>query len=361
MSDTPEFLPFSASVKNSFTVAFEQATLLNQRSAGVEVLLLGLLGEKTNIISQLLTPQNIDFATVRLELERTLAAHSDGTTPQGLTSATAQALELAQVIARQLHQPAIEAEHLLLGLLLIPKGIAPFITHMGGNPEQLRLELQQRCLIDDSLLSSIERTIPSSHQRTPVLDSEQIIQRTETLKQAWVSRPDRAHMVGALDEIATIVKTLQRTAPSGGHYTTQFTGNAVQTIMRASQEAQQHNHHTIETEHMLLALLRQAEEGTAQTLRTLHPDIAYLRQEVETRMAAVVATPQQKGLSPAAGHVINQAVALSARFEHEGIGTGHLLLGLVQEEGTIASETLKNAGIDQNQIERVFQEKQMFD
>ena len=48
--------------------------------------------------------------------------------------------------------------------------------------------------------------------------------------------------------------------------------------------------------------------------------------------------------------VMNLARQEAQRFNHEYLGTEHILLGLVQEGSGVAANVLKNMGIDLNKI-----------
>ncbi|GLV55489.1 hypothetical protein KDH_23330 [Dictyobacter sp. S3.2.2.5] len=51
-----------------------------------------------------------------------------------------------------------------------------------------------------------------------------------------------------------------------------------------------------------------------------------------------------------ARHVLTLAQKEAQRFQHNYIGTEHLLLGLIREEGGVASEVLRNLGVEVDQV-----------
>ncbi len=57
-------------------------------------------------------------------------------------------------------------------------------------------------------------------------------------------------------------------------------------------------------------------------------------------------------LTDRARHVLKLAAREARRFNHEYVGTEHLLLGLVQEGSGVAANVLKNLGIDLHKIRR---------
>ena len=56
-----------------------------------------------------------------------------------------------------------------------------------------------------------------------------------------------------------------------------------------------------------------------------------------------------------ARHVLTLAEEEARRLQHNAIGTEHLLLGLVREEGGVASQVLRNLGIEADQVRRAIE------
>lgn len=54
-------------------------------------------------------------------------------------------------------------------------------------------------------------------------------------------------------------------------------------------------------------------------------------------------------------HVLTLAQEEARHLQHNAIGTEHLLLGLVREEGGVASEVLRNLGIEADQVRRAIE------
>ncbi len=128
----------------------------------------------------------------------------------------------------------------------------------------------------------------------------------------------------------------------------QFTPRARQVIILARKEADRFNHDYIGTEHILLGLLRLGQGVAVDILRELGVDFQTLRMEVER---AVGTGPETKTagevpLTPKARRAIDLAVAEAKKLQHSYIGTEHLLLGLLQEGEGVASQVLKNLGVD---------------
>ena len=125
-----------------------------------------------------------------------------------------------------------------------------------------------------------------------------------------------------------------------------FTDRARKVLTLAQDEAQRFNHNYIGTEHLLLGLVREGEGVAAKVLENLSVELAKVRQAVEF----IIGRGERPvlgeiGLTPRAKKVIELAIDEARRLGHNYIGTEHLLLGLVREEGGIASGVLESLGV----------------
>jgi ATP-dependent Clp protease ATP-binding subunit ClpC len=130
-----------------------------------------------------------------------------------------------------------------------------------------------------------------------------------------------------------------------------FTDRARKVLTLAQDEAQRFNHNYIGTEHLLLGLVREGEGVAAKVLENLNVELAKVRQAVEFIIGRgerpVVG---EIGLTPRAKKVIELAIDEARRLGHNYIGTEHLLLGLVREEGGIASGVLESLGVSLEKV-----------
>ena len=89
----------------------------------------------------------------------------------------------------------------------------------------------------------------------------------------------------------------------------------------------------------------------AKVLENLNVELAKVRQAVEFIIGRgerpVVG---EIGLTPRAKKVIELAIDEARRLGHSYIGTEHLLLGLVREEGGIASGVLESLGVSLEKV-----------
>jgi hypothetical protein len=126
-----------------------------------------------------------------------------------------------------------------------------------------------------------------------------------------------------------------------------YTEKARRVIFFARYEASQFGSPLIETEHLLLGLLREDAGLVGRLSRSpLSPEILRKRIEEEAPPRKKVSTSVDMPLSSACKAVLTYAAEESQRFQHRHIGTEHLLLGLLREERSLAAKLLSEAGFN---------------
>ncbi len=125
-----------------------------------------------------------------------------------------------------------------------------------------------------------------------------------------------------------------------------FTEKARRVIFFGRYEASQFGLPNIETEHLLLGLLREDKALTNRFLRS-HASVESIRKQIEahTTIREKIATSVDLPLSNECKRVLAYAAEEAERLGHKHIGTEHLLLGLLREEKCFAAEMLKDRGI----------------
>jgi len=125
-----------------------------------------------------------------------------------------------------------------------------------------------------------------------------------------------------------------------------FSERARRVLISAQEEAQRLNHSYINTEHILLGLLREEEGVAAKVLINLGTTLSKVRATVEFAMErSEKPSISETGLTPSAKRVIELAIDEARHLGHNYIGTEHLLLGLLREGGGAASSALESLGI----------------
>src|SRR6267154_2599752 len=125
-----------------------------------------------------------------------------------------------------------------------------------------------------------------------------------------------------------------------------YTERARRVIFFARYEASQFGSTTIETEHLLLGLIREDKNLTNRFLRN-HSSIESIRKEIEgrTTIREKVSTSIDLPLSNECKRILAYAAEEAERLSHKHIGTEHLLLGLLREEKCVAAEILHERGL----------------
>jgi ATP-dependent Clp protease ATP-binding subunit ClpC len=130
-----------------------------------------------------------------------------------------------------------------------------------------------------------------------------------------------------------------------------YTEKARRVIFFARYEASQFGSPSIETEHLLLGLMREDKSLTNRFLRS-HSSIESIRKEIEGRtlIREKVSTSIDLPLSAECKRILAFAAEESERLRHRHIGTEHLLLGILREDKCVASEILHDRGLRLNVI-----------
>jgi uncharacterized protein YbbC (DUF1343 family) len=131
-----------------------------------------------------------------------------------------------------------------------------------------------------------------------------------------------------------------------------YTEKARRVIFFARYEASQFGSQSIEPEHVLLGLLREDREITKRFFPGTRVSLEAIREEIERRSELLekITTAVELPLSNASKRVLAFAHEESDRLEHRHIGTEHLLLGLLREEGSKAAEILYEYGLRLNGV-----------
>ncbi len=125
-----------------------------------------------------------------------------------------------------------------------------------------------------------------------------------------------------------------------------YTEKARRVIFFARYEATQYGSPYIETEHLLLGLLREDKALASRFLRT-HGVVESIRKEIESRITIRerISTSVEVPLSAECKRVLNFAAEEAERLNHKHIGTEHLLLGILREEKSFGAELLQERGL----------------
>jgi len=126
-----------------------------------------------------------------------------------------------------------------------------------------------------------------------------------------------------------------------------YTEKARRVIFFGRYEASQFGQPYIETEHLLLGLLREDKALTNRVLRK-YAAVESIRKQIEkhTTIREKISTSVDLPLSNECKRVLAYAAEEAERLGHKHIGTEHLFLGLLREENCFAQQILAELGID---------------
>jgi ATP-dependent Clp protease ATP-binding subunit ClpC len=126
-----------------------------------------------------------------------------------------------------------------------------------------------------------------------------------------------------------------------------YTERARRVLFFARYEATQLGSTQIETEHLLLGLIREGKGLTSRIFQRSHLSLETIRKEIEGRTVfkEKVPTSVEIPFSPETKRVLQYAAEEADRLLHTYIGTEHLLLGILREERSVAAAILSEKGM----------------
>ena len=126
-----------------------------------------------------------------------------------------------------------------------------------------------------------------------------------------------------------------------------YTERARRVIFFARYEASQLGSRTIETEHLLLGLIRENNGLTGKLLGRADIEAEAIRGEIQTRteVREKISTSVEIPLSVESKRVLAYAAEEAEKMLHKYIGTEHILLGLLREKKSLASRILVEKGM----------------
>ena len=127
-----------------------------------------------------------------------------------------------------------------------------------------------------------------------------------------------------------------------------FTDRARLVIMLAKSEAERLQHDHLDTEHLLLGLIKEGGGVAIKTLRKLNVNVHTLQMQIERRVIMGNRRSYRRDIpfSVLAKKVLEAAVYEAKELGQNYIGTEHLLLGLVRERNGLAGKLLRDVGLN---------------
>jgi ATP-dependent Clp protease ATP-binding subunit ClpA len=378
-------LPHTPLAKNTIEYAIEEARLLNHKYLGTEHLLLGLMRENKDSIAYIvLTNLGLTYEQVRNEVLKWPANRRD--TPDEMpdkiaferfTDRTRKVLAMANQEAQRLNHEYIGTEHILLGLVKDGScaGASVLrILNVDMDFMKMRHEIEKLVKSNPSMVTT--GRLP----RTPAAGKaiEYAIEEARILNHNYIGTEHL--LLGLMHEnegnIALVVlKNLGLKYEQVRNAVLQLLGKGSDTadeisdkpmcaglslserarkiLSLANKEAQQFNHESVDTEHILLGFIKEGSGVGITILKYLNVDIIKLRRDVEKLMIKgpdVVALDKPQ-MEPRAKKVVEYAIEVARSLGRNYVGSEHILLGLMYEtKGSISAQVLKSHGLQYEQV-----------
>lgn len=132
-----------------------------------------------------------------------------------------------------------------------------------------------------------------------------------------------------------------------------FSDHAKRVVVLAQNEATQLGHASVDTEHILLGLIREGDGLGVKVLKSLSIDPEKVRRKVEETVEWGEDAPNgTMDLTPSAKKVLELASSEATRLGHTSVGTEHILIGLIREEKGVAARVLVRVGASLNSVRR---------
>jgi peroxiredoxin len=131
-----------------------------------------------------------------------------------------------------------------------------------------------------------------------------------------------------------------------------YTEEARRALFFSRYEASQLGSVSIETEHLLLGLIREGRGIVGRIFTRSHLSLEHIREEIEARAVfrEKVATSVEMPFSAKTSRILQFAGEEADRLLHQDIGPEHLLLGILREEKSVAASILMAKGVRINAV-----------
>ena len=131
-----------------------------------------------------------------------------------------------------------------------------------------------------------------------------------------------------------------------------YTERARRVLFFARYEASQLGSISIETEHLLLGLIREGKGLTRRIFARSNLSLEHIRKQIEGRTVfrEKVSTSVEIPFSGESKRLLQFAAEEADRLLHNYIGTEHLLLGILREERSVAAKILMEKGMRLNSV-----------
>ncbi len=158
----------TSQTRKVLALANEAARSFNHEYVGTEHILLGLIEERSSGVAEVLETFKIDADKIRAEVERLVTRGSEPVALQmlPLTPRAKHAIDDANNQTRLMSETCIVPEHLFLGLMKDPAGVAcQVLLNLGVEPNELRKEVFKVRIEQMRIVEKIVRPVRASTPR----------------------------------------------------------------------------------------------------------------------------------------------------------------------------------------------------
>ncbi len=206
---------FTQRARRVLSLAQDEAERMQHSYIGTEHLLLGLIREEGGVAGRVLRDLGLDPRRVEDLVERmTRAGQRSSVERLDLSPGTKKVLELAVDEARRLGHHYIGTEHLLLGLVRQPEGVAvDVLKRLGVSPEEIRRQTRRVLQESPPSTSSRRESDSSSESRSSRRRSESKTPLVDQLATDLTAKAEAGELdpvIGRETEIERVIQILSR-------------------------------------------------------------------------------------------------------------------------------------------------------
>lgn len=310
---------FTERARRVVFLAQEEAGRLGESFVTTEHLLLGLVKENDGAAARILERMGVSPDQIRLEVERGVT-RGDGRLGQDmqLTPRAKRIIDLAYDEARQLNNNYIGTEHLLLGLVREGDGLAARVLgKLGVTLERARAEVLD-------LQTSQESTGPTPQTDRPVEE---------------------------LSSVEKLRRKLDMAFPAEADLWRRFAEQSLRVVITASEVARALGQRVVDTEHLLIGLLRESDSVANGIIERLGADPDQIESQAMNEITVGdFSDTKNMQLSDHAACSLLLAAKRARDVRGGPAGSEHLLLGMLVEGRGQAARILAKFDLDEEKV-----------
>ena len=129
-----------------------------------------------------------------------------------------------------------------------------------------------------------------------------------------------------------------------------FTDDAQRVLSLAQEAALELGHDYVGTEHVLIGLTKVKNSVAAKALEELGIVTENIFEAVEDHVVAVIKKRPLYNMTPRVKYILELAVQMANRMNHNYVGTEHILLGLLSDGSGVAAAILQSMDVRTNDV-----------